>query len=248
LRIYLTGRLMVEVESGLLDEEDLPARQGRIIFAYLVLNRRRPITRQELANALWGDRPPEAWEASLSALLSRLRSLFRKLSLDVDIAALSGSVYVRLPSELWVDLDAARNALDAAEGFLRGGHAKEAWAQAAVALSILERGFLQGEEQPWIFRERDRIHGEHLRTLELLADVTLSLGEPASSARFASLCSDLEPFRESAYEREMRAEMQMGNRAEALRTYERLRRLLADELGADPSPPLQAAFLEALGG
>jgi DNA-binding SARP family transcriptional activator len=247
LRIYLTGRLMVEAESGLLDEEDLPARQGRIIFAYLVLHRRRPIPRRELANALWGDELPEAWEASLSALLSRLRSLFRKLRLDADLAALSGSVHLRLP-HCWVDLDAARNALDAAEGFLRGGQAKDAWAQAAVAISILERGFLQGEELPWIMRERDRIHGEHLRTLELLADVTLLLGEPASSARFARLCSDLEPFRESAYEREMRAEIQMGNRAEALRTYERLRKLLADELGADPSPPLQAAFLEALGG
>jgi SARP family transcriptional regulator, regulator of embCAB operon len=116
-----------------------------------------------------------------------------------------------------------------------------------VALSIFERGFLHGEEQLWTGRERARIHGEHLRSLELLADVTLALGESASSAHFARLSTELEPFRESAYEREMRAQMQMGNRAEALRTYERLRKLLADELGTDPSPPLQAAFLQALG-
>lgn len=248
MRIYLTGRLMVETESGLLDEEDLPARQGRIAFAYLVLNRRRPIPRLELSEALWGDSPPEAWEASLSALLSRLRTLFRKLAIDADISALSGSLHFGLPGELWIDLDAARNALDEAEGLMRSGRAREAWPQGLVALCILERGFLQGEEQPWIVRERERIHGEHLRALELLADITLALGESASSARLARLCSDLEPFRESAYEREMRAEMQMGNRAEALRTYERLRKLLSEELGADPSPELQAAFLQALRG
>jgi len=246
MRIYLTGRLMVETESELLDEENMPARQGRTAFAYLVLNRRRPVSRLELGAALWGDSPPEAWEASLSALLSRLRGLFRKLALDADISALSGSVYLSLPGEHWVDLDAARNALDEAEGLVRAGHAREAWPLGLVALSILERGFLQGEEQLWIIRERERIHREHLRALELLADITLALGESASAVRFARLCCDLEPFRESAYEREMRAEMQMGNRAEALRTYQRLRKLLADELGADPSPPLQAAFLKAL--
>jgi DNA-binding SARP family transcriptional activator len=247
MRIYLTGRLMVESESDLLDEEDLPARQGRNAFAYLVLNRRRPIPRPELAAALWSDSPPEASEATLSGVLSRLRRLFRSLAIDADISTLSGSVHVRLPGELWVDIDAARNALDEAEGQMRADRAREAWPQAAVALSIFERGFLQGEEEPWILRERERIHSEHLRSLELLADITLAIGESASSLHFARLCADLEPFRESAYEREMRAEMQMGNRAEAIRTYERLRKLLADELGTDPSPPLQAAFLQALG-
>jgi DNA-binding SARP family transcriptional activator len=246
MRVYLTGRLMVETDSGLLDEEDLPARQGRIAFAYLLLNRRRPIPRLELSAALWGDSPPDAWEASLSALLSRLRRLFRKLAIDADLAALSGSVHVRLPRELWIDLDAARNALDEAEGLMRAGQARQAYPQAVVALSILERGFLQGEEQLWIVREREHIHGEHLRALELLADITLALGEPAASVRFARLCSDLEPFRESAYERQMRAEMHMGNQAEALRTYDRLRKLLVDELGADPSPALQALFFKAL--
>jgi DNA-binding SARP family transcriptional activator len=239
---------MVETNSGLLDEEDLPARQGRIAFVYLVLNRRRPVSRPELSTALWGNDPPEAWEASMSALLSRLRSLFRKMALDADISALSGSVHLSLPAHHWIDLDAARNALDEAEGLMRSGHPRGAWPEALVALSILERGFLQGEELPWVIRERERVRGEHLRTLELLADITFAVGENASSVHFSKLCCDLEPFRESAYEREMRAEMQMGNRAEALRTYERLRKLLSEEQGMDPSPALQAAFLNVLQG
>jgi DNA-binding SARP family transcriptional activator len=248
MRIYLTGRLMLETEPGLLDEEEMPARQGRLAFAYLVLMRRRPVPRQELCAALWGDDPPDAWEATLSALLSRLRNLFRRLKIDVDIAALSGSVHFRLPADVWIDLEAARNALDQAEGFMRTGQERDAWPHLAVALSILERGFLQGDELAWVLSERNRIHGEHVRALELMADVTLALGEPAAALRFARQCSDLEPFRESAYERQMRAELLMGNRAEALRTYDRLRKLLADELGTDPSPAVQATFLRALNG
>jgi DNA-binding SARP family transcriptional activator len=168
--------------------------------------------------------------------------------MDADITALSGSVHIRLPSQLWVDLDAARNALDEAEGLMRAGQPREAWPHALVACSIFERGFLQGEEQLWVVLERDRILSEHLRSLELLSDVALALGDPTAAQRFARSCCDLDPFRESAYQREMRAEMQLGNRAEALRTYERLRKLLADELGADPSQALQTAFLEVLRG
>jgi DNA-binding SARP family transcriptional activator len=239
---------MIETEAGLLDEEDLPARQGRVLFAYMVLNRRRPLPRAELAASVWGDSLPDASEASLSVLLSRMRTLFRRFPIDADLEALSGSVHLRLPGELWVDLDAARNALDQAEGLMRRDKLQEAWSDAVVAHSVLERGFLHGEEASWIVRERERIQSEHLRSLELLADVSLRLGDPTAAVRFAKLSEEIQPFRESAYEREMRAEMQMGNRAEALQIYERLRRLLADELGADPSSSLQAVFLEALQG
>jgi DNA-binding SARP family transcriptional activator len=45
----------------------------------------------------------------------------------------------------------------------------------------------------------------------------------------------------------MRAHLELGDRAEALRVYDRCRRLLAEELGADPSPPLEALYLELLG-
>ncbi len=38
-----------------------------------------------------------------------------------------------------------------------------------------------------------------------------------------------------------------GNRAEALRVYQRLRRVLADELGIDPSPETETAYLDLLG-
>jgi DNA-binding SARP family transcriptional activator len=238
---------MVESEELLLDEEQLPARQGRIAFAYLVLQRRRSVPRQELAEAIWGEQSPEAWDAGMSALLSRLRRLFRRLGLDVDIATLTGSVHLRLPVGVWVDLDAAGNALDQAQALLRAGRPEEAWPHAAVAFSITERGFLEGQELPWIVRERGRLRAQHVDILECLVDVTLQAGEPAAAVRHARECVEMEPYRESAYEREMRAHIRMGNRAEALRTYEVLRNLLATELGTDPSPSVHAVYLEALG-
>src|SRR5207244_10492370 len=52
----------------------------------------------------------------------------------------------------------------------------------------------------------------------------------------------LEPFRETGYRLLMEAHAAAGNRAEALRVYDRCRRLLADELGTYPSPETESIY------
>jgi DNA-binding SARP family transcriptional activator len=69
LRIYLTGTVCLEHGRTLVDERQSPARQGRLAFAYLVCERFRLVTRDELGDAIWPDALPPAWEAALSALL-----------------------------------------------------------------------------------------------------------------------------------------------------------------------------------
>jgi hypothetical protein len=71
-RIQLCGPLVVRLE-GVRVERSLPGRQGRLLFAYLALGRRRPATRSELTKALWGGDEPDSADAALSALLSKLR-------------------------------------------------------------------------------------------------------------------------------------------------------------------------------
>ena len=56
----------------------------------------------------------------------------------------------------------------------------------------------------------------------------------------------LEPFRETGYRRLMEAHVGAGNHAEALRVYERCRRLFAEELGAYPSPETESVYRSLL--
>ena len=59
LRIALCGGLTVERDGDRIEGE-LAGRQGREVFAYLVLNRRRPVSRDELAAMLWPEQAPRA--------------------------------------------------------------------------------------------------------------------------------------------------------------------------------------------
>ena len=56
----------------------------------------------------------------------------------------------------------------------------------------------------------------------------------------------LSPFREAGYRRLMEAHAAAGNRAEALQVYEQCRLLLAEELGAYPSPETDSIYRQLL--
>ena len=56
--MYLTGGVTLENAGQLVAESAFPGRLGRLAFAFLVANRSCPVTRGELADALWGDDPP----------------------------------------------------------------------------------------------------------------------------------------------------------------------------------------------
>jgi DNA-binding SARP family transcriptional activator len=56
----------------------------------------------------------------------------------------------------------------------------------------------------------------------------------------------LDPFREPSHRLLMRALGALGNRAGALKAYDRLRSTLAEELGTSPSPETEDVYLEIL--
>jgi SARP family transcriptional regulator, regulator of embCAB operon len=74
----------------------------------------------------------------------------------------------------------------------------------------------------------------------------LAGGELHVGERTARELIQLAPYRESGYRLLMEILATRGNIAEALRVYEELRTLLRDELGATPSPPVEALHMQLL--
>jgi DNA-binding SARP family transcriptional activator len=231
VRIQICGPLAIERDGQRLDAL-LPGRQGRLLFIYLVVNRHRNLPRDELAEALWREPDPGAVDARLNPLLSKLRRVFRT-------EAVEGRSTLRLClPEAWVDLEAAAEAIHRAESSVAQQDWARAWGPALTALFVAERGFLPGEDAPWIDEIRHQLTELRLRALECYAAAALGLGgtELSAAVRAGQQLTRLAPLRESGYRYLMRALAAQDNLAEALGVYGRLCECLRDQLGVSPSP------------
>lgn len=248
LRIYLTGRVAIECDRGLLDQDAFGGRQGVLVFARLLLPRTSAVSRTELAKLLWDEAVPRAWETALNAVVSRLRSVLGQAGLNKAevLPAALGCYQLRLPADGWLDVEAASDSLHEAEAALRRDAFREAWAASQVAYHITRRSFLAGESGEWVEAARENLATAHARACECLAQAYIRNGEPGVAADVARQGVAAQPFRETAHRVLMRAHSAAGNRAEALRAYETCRRLISDQLGVPPSAETEAVYLEIL--
>ena len=226
-----------------LDGDDVTARipvgQARLVLVFLVLHRGRSVSRSELVDALWGDAPPDHADRDVATLLSRLRAV-----LGASCLPIGPESAVLLPAHARVDLFEAVHSIEQAETALTDSDVDTAWASARDALAVARRGFLPSVALPWAERQRSRLRDVLLASYEALGEAALLLGGPRlpTAQRMGMEIVAEEPLRESGYRLAMRACVARGNHAEALRTYESMRRRLADDLGIDPGPESRALY------
>jgi SARP family transcriptional regulator, regulator of embCAB operon len=242
-RIQLCGRLVVELD-GRRVEDQLPGGKGRLLFAYLVLNRDRRISRDELLVAVYGEEASPQQHPSLSVLLSKLRGV-----IGHERLAGRSEIELVLPRDAFVDVEAAREALHRAESHVAADEWAATWGPAGVAYHVARRPLLQGEDRPWLEEWRRRLEDIEVRGLQCLAEARLGLGGPTlpQAEECARRLVELAPYRETGHRILIEALERRGNVAEALRAYDRLRVLLRDELGVAPSPGVQSVHRRLLG-
>ena len=206
-RIQLCGRFAADIDGARI-EATLPGRIGRALFAYLVLNRGRPLPRDKLLMAGWGEDAPAEARNALSVLLSKLRH-----SLGAEHLRGRTEIELLLPPAIFVDAEAALEGAHRAESAIAQRQWAQAWGPAGIAYHIATRPFLTGLEAPWIDEWRRRLEEVRLRGLECFAAAGLGLGGPAlaQAEERARMLTQLAPYRESAHCILMEALARRGN-------------------------------------
>lgn len=241
LRIQICGPLAIERDGQRL-EAALPGRQGRVLFSFLVVNRHRQVARSELADALWPQAHADTVDARLNPLVSKLRHVLGPASIDAR-----STVRLQLP-HVWIDLEAAREAIHRGESAVARHDWTSAWGPELVALFVAERGFLPGEDAGWVDEVRGELQLLRVRALECYAATSLGIGdtELAAALRAGYELVHLAPLRESGHRALMAALEAQGNLAEALDVYRRLSDELRDQLGVSPSPTTRELYQRLL--
>ena len=203
----------------------------RAVLAHLILRANHVVPADLLIDGLWGEEPPESARNTLQTYVYRLRKVLG----DGRIEGRDGGyVLAAAPGEI----DAARF-----EALVKQGKAQVASDPAAAAATLSDALSLWRADALADVTEEPSLRGEAAR----LEELRLSATEHRVSAEIAmgghsTVVPELEsltaryPLRERMWANLMLALYRSGRQAEALSTYERARQVLADELGADPSP------------
>jgi SARP family transcriptional regulator, regulator of embCAB operon len=243
--VQLCGHLVVELR-GCRVERRLPSRQGRTLFAYLVLQRPRAVGRDELIEAVWAGATPKNHPAALTVLLSKLRA-----AVGSDVLTGRGDVRLTLPAGARVDVEQALAAVHRAESAVVQQDWARAWSAALCAQYVADRPLLPGQDElPWLDGWRRRLEDVLERGLEAYVAACLGLGgtELAGAERAARRLLEHNPLRETGYGLLMRALAARGRVPEALRVYERACTVLREELGIPPGPALADLHMRLLEG
>jgi DNA-binding SARP family transcriptional activator len=242
-RIQLCGPFVLELDGRRIDR-NLPSRQGRLLFAYLALNRERALTRDELIDAVWPYATPAAAPSALTVLVSKLRT-----ALGPETLSGRSELRLNLPPDARVDVEDALEAVHEAQSAVALADWRRAWGPALRAQFIARRRLLPEHDAPWLDQWRHRLDDVHDRALEAYAASCLAIGgtELPGAERTARALVERSPLRETGYALLMDALAAQGNAAEAMRVYDGARTTLQEELGITPGRAIQEAHARLLG-
>jgi DNA-binding SARP family transcriptional activator/Flp pilus assembly protein TadD len=221
---------------------DVGHPRQRAVLAVLVLDAGRVVPLEALIDRVWGEDSPPSVRNVVYGYVGRLKALLADgIDPAVSLSRRRGG-YLLQAEPGRVDVARFRRLVAdaaAAEGDERAETLGE-------ALALWRGPALSGVDSRWLNGMRARLELERTTAALDLGDIRLRRGEHRAMAGELARRAAAAPADERLTSQLMLALYRCGRQAEALHWFEQTRVHLADELGADPSPDLQALHQQIL--
>lgn len=243
IQIRMLGGLVVHRPDG----TEVPPgawRTGKTadLLRLLALSNDQFVSRRSLTDKLWPDTSPERARASLRTAASGIRRAIGFDCLDCHLGgiALKGA---------WTDIGSFIDVAHAASAASSSGQHELAIQHTRVAEYLYNGDFhAYDDDSDWANRTRRGLVHIRLLMLSDAATSSLAVGSYREAIYYAEQVIEVDRCAEHPYRILMQAYAALGEIEHALRSFETYRTLLAEELGADPSPMTQELHLRLLRG
>ncbi|KKM09892.1 hypothetical protein SY88_17100 [Clostridiales bacterium PH28_bin88] len=243
IRIRLFGNLEVVIDGVAVPEKAWQTRKVKTLFKYLVLHKGRRVTREQLMELLWPEAEPDSAAVSLRVTLSRLRRALTPAGVETKgktpfFGDERGTIWFNPNKDYTLDTEEFDQKVKMGLMDLESGNEAGARVRLEQALELY-RGDLLEEDlyEDWAAAERERLQLIYLDTLQTLARLYTEAGANANHDRARGLLQRalvVNPYREETYLALMELYRSAGQTGEALRLFERCRKVLAEEFGVQP--------------
>src|SRR5213595_3273812 len=235
MKYRILGPLEV-VEGG--QPVPLGRLKERLVLAVLLLHANEFVSRERLIDELWGELPPPTAKKAVNVYVSQLRKALTRNG-HGPIATADGGYRLEVGAD---DFDAAhlRQLLANARERAAAGELEAAAELLREALALWRGPALAG----LMLESHGRDEVAQLDELRLTAlmdriDCDFALGRHEDVLGELQVLVGEHPLRERLRAQLMLALYRADRQAEALDAYQQAREVLVEELGIEPSPPLQ---------
>jgi DNA-binding SARP family transcriptional activator/tetratricopeptide (TPR) repeat protein len=233
-------RLLGTVDARVGDRSlDLGHARQRCVLVALLVDVNRIVPSDVLVNRVWSD-PPQRVRDVLHTYLSRLRRILSPVGITINRR--HGGYAITVDADA-VDLHRFHGLLARARSSTDDEQALELFEQ---ALALWGGKPFAGLETPWLHEVREALEQQLVAAEIDRNDVALRCGEHLRLLDALSRGTAAHPLDERLAGQYMVALYRCGRPADALAAYHHVRRILADDLGTDPSPILAQLYQQIL--
>jgi DNA-binding SARP family transcriptional activator len=237
LQIVTLGRFQVEGPNGPINGDWLDQRPGQLL-KYLVGERRRVVTNDQIAEALWPEAAPSEGRNRLRHYVHALRE---KLEPDREHRSAAFVVsrrgaYCFDTNGVWIDADEFERETRAGLASIEQELLEPASAHLVSAMRLYQGSFLAGDPYAeWALDERERLRELAGKALRGQVRIQMQMGSLEAAADHARRLVEMEPYDTDAQKLLITLCLRRGRRSEAYRRYAVLRKRLLTQFGQVPA-------------
>ena len=239
MKIFTLGRFRVIIDGKAVQFNKKGQQKPIELLKALISLGGRDVSEEDLTDVLWPDSDGDTAHQNFATTLHRLRQLlgYEKLILLKD-----GRLTLN-PSYCYVDAWAFERILGKIEKESRSGYTEDMIQMLDKALSMYQGHFLEGDaDNAWTTSIRERLKNKLFRIIGNIGSYYEMAGQFEKTIYYFQKGLEVDDLAEVFYQHLITCYINMGYKAEAIKTYQRCKKVFSSVLGIPPSPQIEDIY------